>query len=1049
MIEKIIRLSVKHWGLVIAVSMAFALLGFKSLQTTALDAIPDLSDIQVIVYTEWGGQSPDLVEDQVTYPIITSLLGAPKVRYVRGQSFFGLSFVNVIFEEGTDLYWARSRVVEYLSSVTGSLPEGVQPQLGPDATGVGWVYQYALRDTSGKRSLAELRSLQDWVLAFALKSVPGVAEVASIGGFVKQYQIQINPDRLRAYDISIDQVLKAVKNSNLDVGGRVLEVSGAEHFIRGRGYIKSVADLELIPVAQFQGTPVFLKQLAEINIGAEMRRGAADLDGEGETVGGVVIVRWGGNAKKVIDQVKLRIIELQKSLPEGVEIVPAYDRSELIDNAVDHLLYKLTEEIILVALVVSVFLWHFRSSLIAVFPLPIAVLISFIPLNQSGMTANIMSLSGIAIAIGAMVDASIILVENAYQKLEVWEREGRPGPRGEVIASAMAEMGRPVFFALLVITISFIPIFALTGQEGKLFKPLAWTKSFSMAAAACLAITLTPALAVAFLRGTTVPEEKHPISRKLNQWYEPVCRWSLAHPKWVVGFAVLGVLSVWPITTRLGSEFMPPLNEGTLLYMPTAVPGMGIGEAVEIAHQVGKRIKELPEVDHVFTKVGRAQSATDPAPLSMIEAVISFKPKSTWREGEDMESLTRQLDRLAQIPGMPNIWWMPIQTRTEMLSTGIRSAVGIKVLGANLAQVEAVGKQLEQALKGIQGTRSVFAERSTGGHFVDIEVDRLKAARFGLSAATILNSMAVAVGGKNISVAVEGRERYPIQVRYGRDFRSNLEELQKILIPTPGGAHIPIAQLAKISVNTGPPMIRDENGRLASFVFIDIDRKKTNLGDYVSAAKEVVDTQVELPVGVTLVWAGQYENLERASKTLATLVPLTLLLVIMLIYFNTQSFIETGIILLAVPFSLVGAFGLLWILDYHLSVAVWVGVIALAGLDAETGVVMLLYLKMSFTKWKKEGRLVTKTDLIESVVEGAAGRIRPKMMTAAAIFFGLMPIFWSSGAGEGIMKRIAAPMVGGILTSVILELMVYPVIFVYWKSRELDEQQQTLTTEET
>ncbi|MDT8446536.1 MAG: CusA/CzcA family heavy metal efflux RND transporter [bacterium] len=1035
MIEQIIRWCVKNWAMVLVMSLGMGLWGLKSLHEVPLDAIPDLSDVQVIVYTDWPGQSPDLVEDQVTYPIVTSLLGAPKVRYVRGQSFFGLSFVNVIFEEGTDLYWARSRVVEYLSGIAQKIPPGVSPELGPDATGVGWVYQYALRDRSGKRSLADLRSLQDWVLAFELKSVPGVAEVASVGGFVKQYQVQLDPNRLRAYDISIEQVVNAVRKSNLDVGGRVLEISGAEHFIRGRGYIQSPEDLELVPVAEFQGTPVFVRQLGHVTIGSEMRRGAADLDGEGETVGGIVVMRWGGNAKEVIDRVKLRLKELQRALPEGVEIVPVYDRSILINEAVDHLINKLSEEVIFVALVVSIFLWNIRGSVIAIIPLPLAVLISFIPFGYSGLTANIMSLSGIAIAIGAMVDASIILVENAHKHLERWEDEGRPGPRTEVIAKAMAEMGRPLFFALLVITVSFMPIFALTGQEGKLFKPLAWTKTFSMAAAAILAITLTPALAVLLMRGKALPEEKHPISRALIAFYAPLVRWVLKRPKRVLILALLGVVSIWPLATHLGSEFMPPLNEGTLLYMPTAVPGISIGEAVDIAHRVGREIKEVPEVDHVFTKIGRSESATDPAPLSMIEAVVSFKPKSQWRQGYDLDKLTQELDRKVQIPGMPNIWWMPIQTRTEMLATGIRSAVGIKVLGADLAQVEAVGKAIEKTLEDLPGTRSAFAERSTGGHFIDFEIDRQKAARYGLSAEKILTSLAVAVGGKNVSIAVEGRERYPIQVRYARDFRSSIEELEKILIPTPKGAHIPIAQLAKIFVRTGPPMIRDENGRLASFVFVDIDQNKTNLGDYVAAAKERIANEVPLPVGVSLAWAGQYEHLQRAAKTLATLVPLTLALVVLLIYLNTRSVAETVIVLMAVPFSLIGAFGLLWVLDYHLSVAVWVGIIALAGLDAETGVVMLLYLKLSHRRWAAEGRLKTPQDFVEALVEGAAGRIRPKLMTAASTWLGLLPILWSTGAGAGIMKRIAAPMVGGIATSVVLELLVYPVIYSIWRGR--------------
>ena len=1036
MIKAIIKLSVKNWILVILVSLAVTFLAFRAMERTPLDAIPDLSDIQVIVFTEWPGQSPDLVEDQVTYPIVTSLMGAPGVKYVRGQSFFGLSFVNVIFEDGTDLYWGRSRVLEYMNSVKSKLPQGVNPELGPDATGVGWIYQYALKDTSGKRSLADLRSLQDWVIQYDLKSVPGVAEVASVGGFVKQYQVNLDPNRLRAFNVHLSQVLEAVRKANLDVGGRVLEVSGTEHFIRGRGYITSAKDLELVPVSQYQGTPIFIRQLGQVTVGAEMRRGAADLDGLGETVGGIVVMRWGGNAQKIIAGVKERLRLLQKSLPEGVEIVEVYDRSILINEAVEHLLFKLKEEVIVVSLVVVLFLWHFRSALIAVIPLPIAILISFFPLEQSGLTANIMSLSGIAIAIGAMVDASIILVENAHKHLEVWEANGKKEKRIDVIADAMAEMGRPLFFALVVITVSFLPVFALTGQEGRLFTPLALTKTFSMAAAAILAITLTPALAVPLLRGKIHPEKDHPISKVLRKAYQPICWWVLRHKAHTLIAAAIGVFSIVPVVMTIGSEFMPPLNEGTVLYMPTAVPGMSINEAVEIAHRVGKTLKSLPEVKHVFTKVGRARTATDPAPLSMIEAVISFKPKSEWREGMTLKKLTAEMDQKSQIPGMPNIWWMPIQTRTEMLSTGIRSAVGIKVLGSNLKQIEQAGKEIEKVIAGLEGTASVFAERSTGGYFIDFEVDREKIARYGISMEQVLKPLAAAVGGMTVSLTVEGRERYPILVRYHRDFRTSIPDLEKILIPSGQGRHIPIGQLAKVVVKTGPPMIRDENGRLASFVFVDIDREKVSLGEYVTKAKAAVEAGVQLPTGVTLKWAGQYEHLERANNTFKSVIPLTLLLVLMIIFINTGNGMETFIVMLAVPFSLIGAFWFLWFLDYNLSVAVWVGIIALAGLDAETGVVMLLYLRLSHKKWHDEGRIKNLEDFHLAVMEGAVQRIRPKMMTACAILFGLLPIMWSTGAGSQIMKRIAAPMVGGIVTSVLLELLVYPVIFTLWQGRQ-------------
>jgi len=1036
MIESIIRYCVKNWILTVITSLALAVFAYRSLQRTPLDAIPDLSDVQVTLFTGWPGQSPDLMEDQVTYPLVTSLMSAPQVRYVRGQSFFGMSFVDVIFEDGTDLYWARSRVLEYLSAAQERLPEGVTPEMGPDATGVGWVYQYALKDVTGKRSLADLRSLQDWVLSYELKSVPGVAEVASVGGFVKEYQINLDPNRLRAFKLNITQVIDAVRKANLEVGGRVLEVSGTEHLIRGRGYVKTPEDLELVPVAEFRGTPVFLRQLGQVSIGAATRRGMADLDGLGETVGGIVVMRWGGNALEIIHQVKARMVEIQKTLPEGVEVVEVYDRSILIEEAINHLLSKLTEEIILVSLVVMVFLWHFKSALVAVIPLPIAVLFSFIPLGQSGLTANIMSLSGIAIAIGAMVDASIILVENAHKHLEAWEQAGKLRPRLEVIADAMAEMGRPLFFALLVITVSFLPIFALTGQEGRLFTPLALTKTFSMASAAILAITLTPALAVPLLWGKIRPESANPISVGLRKLYHPLCAWALGHKAWMLGITLVGVASVPLVASRLGSEFMPPLEEGTLLYMPTAVPGMSINEGVLVANQIGQMIKSLPEVEHVFTKVGRSQSATDMAPQSMIESIVTFKPQSQWRPGITLKALTAELDQKCQIPGMPNLWWMPIQTRTEMLATGIRSALGIKVLGPNLDVIEEAGSQLETLLAKLPGARSAFAERQRGGHYIDFEVDREKIARFGISMEQVLRPLAAAVGGVQVSTSVEGRERYPITLRYFRDFRSSLPDLENILIPAGKGRHIPISQLAKIVVKTGPPMVRDENGRLASFVMVDIDQEQISLGEFVDQAKAAVNQQVQLPLGVSLVWAGQYEHLERANQTLQTLVPLTLALVLAILLINTGSLTETLIVMLAVPFSLVGAFWLLWGLDYHLSVAVWVGIIALAGLDAETGVVMMLYLRQSHDAWAKAGRIRSLGDFHQAVMEGAVHRIRPKMMTACAILFGLLPIFWSSGAGSQIMKRIAAPMVGGVVTSVLLELLVYPVLFTLWQGRQ-------------
>ncbi|MEE9258119.1 MAG: CusA/CzcA family heavy metal efflux RND transporter [Nitrospinaceae bacterium] len=1036
MIDAIIKGSIRHWPVVLIASMALTLLSFRALERTPIDAIPDISDTQVIVLTEWLGRSPDLVEDQITYPIITALMGAPKVQYVRGQSFFGLSFINVIFDDGTDLYWARSRVLEYMDSVKGSLPEGINPELGPDATSIGWVYQYALVDRSGKRSLADLRSLQDWVLKFDLQSVPGVAEVASVGGFVKQYQVNLDPNKLVAYGITIRQVIQAVKKSNLDIGARVIEVSGVEHFIRGQGYVRSPSDLEAIAVGEYRGTPIFLRDMGMVTIGSDIRRGTADLDGLGETVGGIVIMRWKEDAKKVTERVKERIEALQATMPEGVEIVTVYDRLGLINRAIDHLSKTLFEEVVIVSLVILVFLWHFRSALIAVIPLPIAILISFIPMEMTGLTVNIMSLSGIAIAIGAMVDASIILVENAHKRLEEWEASGAPGERLGVIGDAMAEMGRPLFFSLLVITISFLPVFALTGTEGRLFTPLALTKTFAMAIAAVLAITLTPALAVPLLRGKIKKEADHALSRMLRKIYAPVCLLVLRYKKTTVAFALILLGSTVPVYMQLGTEFMPPLDEGSLLYMPTAVPGMSIEAAADLANRVGRTLKQVPEVEHIFTKVGRARTPTDPAPLSIIEAVIKMKPKEQWREGMTIKKLEQEMDRLSQIPGMPNIWWMPIQTRIEMQGVGIRSVLGIKVLGPDLETVEQVGKKIEIALSDLEGTRSVFAERATGGNFIDFDIDRSAIARFGLSMEDALQALSVAVGGMNVAMTVEGRERYPINVRYFRDFRQNLPDLERVLIPTPKGVHVPIGHIARLNIKTGPPVVRDENGKLASFVFIDINQKQVPLGDYVDLAKARVKKEVKIPTGVTLVWAGQYQHLQRAMETLRTVVPVTLLLVLLLIYFNTRNLTETLIVMLAVPFSLIGAFWLLYLLDYNLSVAVWVGIIALAGLDAETGVIMLLYLKISHQKWHNEGRLRTMADFHGSIMEGAVQRIRPKMMTAAAILLGLLPIMIGAGTGGDIMKRIAAPMVGGIITSVILELLVYPVIFSFWKGRE-------------
>jgi Cu(I)/Ag(I) efflux system membrane protein CusA/SilA len=1009
--------------------------GYYSLLNAPLDAIPDLSDTQVIIFTEWPGQSPDLVEDQITYPISSSLLAAPKVNFVRGQSMFGMSFVYVIFEDGTDMYWARSRVLEYLSSAMDDLPEGVTPTLGPDATGVGWVFQYALSDTSGKNDLQQLRSLQDWNVRYALSSVPGVAEVASVGGYVKEYQVQVDPARLRAYGVSIHEVVRAVRESNEDVGGQTLEISGHEHVIRGRGYIENLDDLRMIPLKLGEaGTPVLLRDVGVVSLGPETRRGLAELNGEGEAVGGIVIMRYGENALDVIDAVKQRIEEVKQSLPEGVELSVVYDRSGLIRDSIDTLKRTLIEEMIIVSLVIFLFLLHVRSALVPIITLPLAVLLSFIPMFYQGLTANIMSLGGIAVAIGAMVDASVIIIENIHKKLEEWERGGRVGTRHEALVTAMQEVGPSIFFSLLVITVSFLPVFTLQGVEGRLFKPLAFTKTYSMGFAAILAVTLTPALAALFIRGVIRPEEKNPLNRWLIAAYSPVVRWVVQHRMTVIGLSVLAMVLTVPAFLRLGHEFMPPLNEGAILYMPTAPPGMSTTEAANVLQQMDRQIKEFPEVVSVFGKMGRARTPTDPSPIGMVETTVVLKPRSEWREGLTWEALIKEMDEKLRYPGMPNIWWMPIQTRTEMLATGVRSPLGIQVFGDDLDVIERTAIAIEQAVSQIPGTRSAFAERSTGGFYVDVRVKRDEAARHGLRVRDINEVVLTAVGGMAISKTVEGRERYPVSVRYAREFRDDPNLLGQILIGTAAGAQIPISQVADIEFVTGPPMIRSEDGKLVGFVFVDTDRP---IADYVEDARRVVAEQVELPSGVRLGWAGQFKYFERAKAQLKLVVPITLLLVIFLLYWNTQSPTETAMVMLAVPFSLIGAIWLLYLLDYNMSVAVWVGLIALAGLDAETGVVMLLYLTLTHERWSESGRIGSFVDLREAIVEGAAKRVRPKLMTVLTTMIGLLPVLWSTGTGADVMKRIAAPMVGGLVTSFFLELTVYPALFAIWKGRGL------------
>jgi Cu(I)/Ag(I) efflux system membrane protein CusA/SilA len=1033
-IGRVIAGSARNPLITILFIAALGVWGWLSLTRAPLDAIPDLSDAQVIIFTEWMGRSPDLVEDQITYPISSSLVAAPGVKYVRGQSMFGMSFVYVIFDDGTDIYWARSRVLEYLNQAQARLPAGVTPTLGPDATGVGWVFEYALVDRTGAHDAQQLRSLQDWNLRYALSSVKGVAEVASVGGSVKQYQVTVDPQKLFALKIPIHDVVVAIQRSNTEVGGQVMEIAGHEHVIRGRGYVHKTADLEDAPLRTTgAGIPVRVKDVGQVDIGQDIRRGIADLDGEGEVPGGIVIMRYGQNALDVIDAVKARLAEIQRTLPEGVEIKITYDRSALIRASIATLRHTLLEEMIVVAIIIFVFLLHVRSAVIPILTLPLGVLLAFIPMAFQHLTANIMSLGGIAVAVGAMVDASIIIIENIHKKLDDWERGGRVIPRADAIIAAMQEVGPSIFFSLLVITVSFIPVFTLEGTEGRLFKPLAFTKTYSMGFAAILAVTLTPALAAIFIRGKIVPEDRHPVNRLLIRVYAPVVRWAIRYRAMVIGGAVLLVAFTVPVWFRLSSEFMPPLNEGVILYMPTAPPGMAIAEAAHVLAVMDRELKSFPEVESVFGKNGRAESATDPAPFGMVETTVVLKPRDQWRPGMTWDRLIRDMDAKLSYPGMPNIFWMPIQTRTEMLSTGVRSPLGIEVFGDNIEQIEKAAVAIERAVATVPGTRSAFADRSTGGFYIDLVVKRNEAARLGLTVGDINEVIQTAIGGINVSETVEGRERYPINVRYARELRDDPAMLDKVLVPTPTGAQVPLSQVAEIKTVTGPPMIRSEDGKLVGFVFLDTTRP---MSDYVADARRVIARDVELH-GVRLAWVGQFQYAERANAKLEIVVPITLMIVFFLLYLNTRSLVETSIVLLAVPFSLVGAIWLVYLLHYNISVAVSVGMIALAGLDAETGVVMLLYLTLAHRRWHDDGRLRHAGDLREAIVEGAAHRIRPKLMTVLTMMIGLLPVLWSTGTGADVMKRIAAPMVGGLVTSFVLELLVYPAVFSIWKGRRL------------
>jgi len=1027
MIARLIAWSARNLVLIF-VATAFAVAaGAYALKTLPLDAIPDLSDVQVIVYTEYPGQAPQVVEDQVTYPLTTAMLTVPKSKVVRGFSFFGVSFVYVIFEDGTDPYWARSRVLEYLNAAAQRLPAGVTPGLGPDATGVGWVYQYAV--VAKDMTLAELRSLQDWVVRYAASKAEGVAEVASVGGFVKQYNIVVDPLRLRAQGVSLSMVRDAVRASNRDVGGRTLELSEFEFMVRGRGYIKSTADIEDIVLKTDQGTPLRLKDVARVEIGPDERRGITELNGEGEVASGIVLQRFGANALTVIENVKQRLSDIAGSLPKGAEIVPVYDRSHLIEAAIETLKGTLFEESIIVALVCVVFLLHLRSALVAILMLPVGILMAFGAMKAIGLGSNIMSLGGIAIAVGAMIDAAIVMIENAHKHLE---RAPPDKPRVQILIDAASEVGPALFFSLLVITVSFLPIFTLESQEGRMFGPLAFTKTFSMAAAAILSVTLVPALMVIFVRGRIIPEHKNPINRFLIWIYRPVIRGVLKAKTLtiVLALVLLGV-SVWPVT-QIGSEFMPSLNEGTLMYMPTTLPGISVTKAAELLQMQDRIIKSFPEVDSVYGKAGRAVTATDPAPTEMFETIINLKPKEQWRTGVTIDSLKAEMDKALQFPGVSNAWTMPIRARIDMLSTGIRTPVGVKVYGTDLAQMEQIARQIEVALKTVPGTSSAYAERVIGGYYLDIVPDREALGRYGLAVGDVQDVIATALGGETVTTTVEGRERYGVNIRYPRDLRSNPQSIATdVEVPLPGGGAIPLGEVAKVQLTRGATSIRTENGQLATYIFVDINGR--DLGGYVADAQKAVAATVKLPPGYSVAWSGQFEYLERAAARMKIVVPVTLLIIFLLLYLNFRALTETLIVMLSLPFALVGGIWLMWWLGFNMSVAVAVGFIALAGVAAETGVVMLIYLEQAMAEVKAERdahkQPFIRTDLYEAIMLGAVERVRPKMMTVVAIMAGLIPILWSTGTGSEVMQRIAVPMIGGMISSTLLTLVVIPAIY--------------------
>ncbi len=1032
MVSRIIEFSARNRFIVFLLVFGLATAGLWAMKNTPVDAIPDLSDTQVIIYTTWMGRSPDLVEDQITYPIVTALLSAPKVTVVRGFSDFGFSYVYVLFKDGTDIYWARSRVLEYMNQLAGKLPEGVTPQLGPDATAVGWVFQYALVDETGQQDLAALRSFQDWYLRYWLLSVEGVAEVASVGGFVRQYQVNLDPTKVLAYKLSLPEIIEKIRMSNNDVGGRVVEFSGIEYMIRGRGYIKSVADIEKVAVGvNPNGTPILLRDVATVRLGPDMRRGLVELDGQGEVVGAVVIMRFGENALAVIERVKAKLKEIEPSMPKGVKVVTTYDRNDLIRESIATARENLSEELIVVSVLILGFLLHLRSALLPIITLPLAVLLAFIPMYFMGIGMNIMSIGGIIVAIGDMVDAAIIMVDNAHHRLEEWVRNGSIGDRTQVLIDSAKEVGPAIFASLLVIAIAFMPVFTLEAQEGRLFKPLAWTKNLAIAMSALLAITLIPALLAVCIKGKIISEQRHPVSLGLQRLYAPVLRAALRF-RWAVVILAVGLsLTVIPVFQRMGSEFMPPLYEGTILYMPTTLPGISVTGAAQLLQQMDRKLKAFPEVERVFGKAGRAETSTDPAPFSMMEVVVDLKPKEQWRPGMTYESLIDEMDKVLQFPGVTNAWTMPIKARLDMLTTGVRTPVGIKIFGPDLKQIEQIGKNVEMAAQNIAGTRSVYAERVAGGYFLDFAINRDEIARYGLAVMDVERIIESAIGGENIATTIEGRERYPINVRYLRELRDDPEKLGRVLVSTPTGAQVPLAQLATMRFMPGPPMIRDEDGMLAGYVYVDMAGR--DVGGYVEDLKRAVREKVTLPPGYTIAWSGQYEFMQRVRERLTIFVPLTVAIIFVLYYLTFRSVAETLMVMLGVPLSLVGGVWYMALLGYNMSIAVWVGIIALAGVAAETSAVMLAYLDEACTRREEAGGLRTLDDLIETVHRGAVERIRPMSMAGLANIFGLLPVMWATGTGADVMKRLAAPMVGGVFSAMLLTLLVIPAIYVIWR----------------